>query len=212
MSDRQKIISKLITDRGFRADYIRAKLEVLIPSQLRALRLREHKTQSEVAQLADMKQARISAMESPGRVNFNLETLVRMAATHNTGLMVKFVPFSEMLAWENSYSQDSFDATRLSTDIRFLEPATTSIRRRVRRRRTSARRAITSVRRTMQLSMATSGAGGISQLNLQFEAPMLPPAQQRVAEVIAIPRRERRAIEEPAFLSTAAVGAGRSYV
>jgi len=134
MSDRQKIVSRLIADRDFRADYIRAKLEVLIPSQLRALRLREDKTQPELAQLAEMRQSRISAMETPGRVNFNLETLVRMAATLNVGLMVKLVPFSEMLNWENSYSQDTFNVTRLGNDIDFLRPAT-RVRKRARRSR-----------------------------------------------------------------------------
>src|SRR5438552_12353110 len=135
MSDRQKTISKLIADRNYRADYIRAKLEVLIPSQLRALRLRQDKTQPELAQMADMKQSRISAMETPGKVNFNLDTLVRMAATHNVGMTVKFVPFSEMLSWENEYSQDTFNVVKLANDINFLHAART-VRRRVRRKRT----------------------------------------------------------------------------
>lgn len=128
MSDRSQLIRRLLTDRDFRASYIRAKLDVLIPSQLRALRLRQEETQSDLAQLADMKQARISAMETPGRVNFNLETLVRIAATLNVGLMVKFVPFSEMLGWENDYSQDAFNVTQLASDTAFLRPRVTRSR------------------------------------------------------------------------------------
>jgi hypothetical protein len=69
-----------------------------------------------------MKQPRISAMETPGRTNFNLETLVRMAATLNVGLMVKFVPFSQMLKWENNYSQDVFDVTPIEKDSDFTNP------------------------------------------------------------------------------------------
>ncbi len=135
MSDRQKLLSKLISDKEFRADYIRAKLDVLIPSQLRAVRLREDKTQSELAQLAEMKQARVSAMETPGRVNFSNETLVRMAATLNVGLVVKFVPFSEMLDWENNYSQDTFGPTQLADDSSFLNPEPRVIRPRASKRK-----------------------------------------------------------------------------
>src|SRR5438132_13747529 len=108
MTDRSKLISRLLGERDYRAAYIRAKLDVLIPSQLRALRIRQDKTQPVLAEMAGMKQPRISAMETPGRVNFNLDTLVRMAATLNVGLMVKFIPFSEMLGWENDYNQDIF--------------------------------------------------------------------------------------------------------
>src|SRR5260370_41604063 len=101
MNERSKLINNLLSERDYRANYIRAKLDVLVPSQLRALRLRRDLTQPILAEQAGMKQSRISAMETPGRTNFNLETLVRLAATFKVGLVVKFVPFSAMLRWEN---------------------------------------------------------------------------------------------------------------
>lgn len=123
MSDRSNLINRLRTNRDSRAAFIRAKLDVLIPSQLRALRLRQPMTQAVVADKADMKQSRISAMETPGKTNFNLETLVSLAATFKVGLMVKFVPFSGMLRWENEYSQDAFDVTGIDEDFEFLVPS-----------------------------------------------------------------------------------------
>jgi len=66
MSDRSRLTNRLVHERDFRAAYIRAKLDVLIPSQLRALRLGQDKTQPEVAHMADMMQSRVSAMETPG--------------------------------------------------------------------------------------------------------------------------------------------------
>lgn len=123
MSERSKLIDRLIAEKDFRADYIRAKLDVLVPSQLRALRLNKEMNQPALANEAGMKQSRISAMETPGKVNFNLETLVRMAAAFGVGLVVKFVPFSEMLRWENEYSQDSFDVASIDEDIDFLDPS-----------------------------------------------------------------------------------------
>src|SRR5687767_14990650 len=101
VSDRSNLISRLLVDGDYRASYIRSKLDVLIPSQIRALR--GEMTQKELGKAAEMKQSRISAMETPGAVNFNLETLVRLASTFKVGMVVKFVPFSEMLGWENQY-------------------------------------------------------------------------------------------------------------
>jgi len=79
-------------------------------------------TQKAFADLAQMAQPRISAMERPGATGFNVETLVRLAAALKVGLIVKFVPFSEMLAWENGFSQDQFDVVPVDQDTAFLYP------------------------------------------------------------------------------------------
>ncbi len=218
MSERHNIVSRLVTDREYRADYIRAKLEVLIPSQLRALRLRQDKTQPELAQMADMKQSRISAMETPGKVNFNLHTLVRMAATLNVAMTVKFVPFSEMLGWENEYSQDIFNVTQLSDDIDFLQPAARTVRRRARRNRSSRR--VPSSTGMIQVPIPTGGFCASTnmipvqrerlQMRLQFEPSEPPPAQARVGDVITLPNRSRSVVNDLSILRAPA-GAGRKY-
>lgn len=110
--------------RASREAYIKGKLNVLIPAQIRALRLKSKTPkQKDLAREAGMKQSRISAMEKPGAVQFALDTLVRMAAALKVGLVVQFVPFSDMLAWENSFSQDRFDAVTLDEDHQFTEVA-----------------------------------------------------------------------------------------
>lgn len=121
-NERFDLISNLVTDKERRASYIRGKVNVLIPAQLHALRLRNEWTQNKFASESGMKQSRVSAMEQPGAVNFNLETLVRAAATYGLGLQVRFVPFSEMLAWENAFSQDHFNPVPISRDAAFLNP------------------------------------------------------------------------------------------
>jgi transcriptional regulator with XRE-family HTH domain len=95
---------------------------VLIPSQIRGLRLRRSLKQEELGREAEMKQSRISAMERPGETQFNVDTLIRLAAALRVALRVEFVPFSGMLAWENGFSQDTFNVTRLDDDRAFLEP------------------------------------------------------------------------------------------
>jgi transcriptional regulator with XRE-family HTH domain len=123
MSYRAKTISKLLTEGSSRRDYIKAKLTQVIASQIRALRLREDWTQTRFGEEAEMKQARVSAMESPGEVNFTLETLIRIAAAFKVGLWVQFVSHSELIHLENSYSQDKFRPVRLPNDRLFLEPS-----------------------------------------------------------------------------------------
>jgi len=168
-----------------------------------------------------MKQSRISAMETPGKVNFNLDTLVRMAATLNVGMMVKFIPFSEMLGWENEYSQDIFDVTQLTHDLDFLQPATSVVRKRARRRRNSRR--VSPGIRISQMSVTTAGIGATTyvipvqreraQLKFQFEPSELSSTQARIAAVITLPNRSRSVVDDLPFLKTAAAasGAGVSY-
>lgn len=128
MSDRSDRISKLLGSHKSRTSYIKAKLGILVPAQIRALRLKstnpEMPYQRDLARQAEMHQSRISMFETPGMSNMTLETLAKVAAALKVGVIVKFVPFSEMLRWENGFSPDSFDVVpRLEQDVNFLEPA-----------------------------------------------------------------------------------------
>lgn len=123
MSERSKQIFKLQSDKQARWAYIKAKIGVLVPSQIRALRLKsDMMRQSELAAEAAMQQSRISKLERPGASNVTIETLAWLAAIFRVGLVVKFVPFSEMIRWENTFSQDEFDVIRLEEDVDFLHP------------------------------------------------------------------------------------------
>lgn len=123
MSERSNLISKLQSDFKTRVAYIQAKVGTLVPSQIRALRLKsEMPRQPDLACAAEMQQSRISMLETAG-ANPTLSTLSSIAAALKVGLVVKFVPFSEMLAWENGYSQDNFNVVRIDNDRPFLNPA-----------------------------------------------------------------------------------------
>jgi transcriptional regulator with XRE-family HTH domain len=123
MSERSNLIHRLIENVDSRTSYIKAKLGVLVPSQIRSLRLQsEMPRQSDLAKAAGLHQSRISMFETPGAANMTIETLARLAAAFKVGLLVKFVPFSEMLAWENHFSQDSFNVTKINVDQDFINP------------------------------------------------------------------------------------------
>ena len=85
MSERSKTISKLKADKNARWSYIKAKLGVLVPSQIRALRLRsDMPRQMDLAKEASMQQSRISMFEMPGAANITLDTLAWLAAIFKT--------------------------------------------------------------------------------------------------------------------------------
>src|SRR3990172_13334652 len=97
LRERSEWIDKLTNNYDSRVAYIKSKISINVPSQIKALRRRQGLTQELLAQEANMKQSRISAMEYPGGVSFTVETLTRLAAAFKEGLLIKFVPFSEML-------------------------------------------------------------------------------------------------------------------
>lgn len=127
MSERLERIYRLFKNQKSRASYIKAKLVVLVPAQIRALRLRSKNPamprQGDLAREAGVHQSRISMFETPGAANITLETLAKIAAGLRVGVIVKFVPFHEMLHWENSFAPDAFDvAPRLEEDEEFINP------------------------------------------------------------------------------------------
>ena len=126
MSERSERISRLLNSQQSRVSYIKAKLSVLVPAQIRSLRLRATNPpmpyQRDLAQETDLHQSRISMFETPGMSNMTLETLAKVGAGLRCGVIVRFVPFSEMLTWENNFSPDQFDVVRIDCDEAFLHP------------------------------------------------------------------------------------------
>jgi transcriptional regulator with XRE-family HTH domain len=127
VSERSNLIAKLQSDFKTRSAYIKAKVATIVPSQIRGLRLKSTTPrQPDLAKAAEMHQSRISMLETAGS-NPTIGTLSEIAAALNVGLKVEFVPFSEMLEWENNYSQDKFNVVQLEQDEAFLNPIPAAI-------------------------------------------------------------------------------------
>jgi transcriptional regulator with XRE-family HTH domain len=131
MSDRSDWIARLLSSQESRTSYIKSKLAVLVPAQIRTLRMASVDPpmpyQRDLAREADMQQSRISMFETPGAANMTLETIAKIAAGLRVGVVLKFVPFHEMLDWENAFSPDTFGVVRLPQDDAFLHPVVTPI-------------------------------------------------------------------------------------
>lgn len=77
-----------------------------IAAQIYALRSRAGVTQSEFARNCRMGQARISVLENGTFENITIDTLERIAEAEDVGLMVKFVPFSEIAEWVSEFDDE----------------------------------------------------------------------------------------------------------
>lgn len=95
-------------DKDYRHGLVSAQIEVDLPLQIRALRKQRELSQPQLADLADMKQSRISTMEKSGGARFTLETLRRLAKALDVALIVRFAPFGELVKWSRAFDPDAF--------------------------------------------------------------------------------------------------------
>jgi transcriptional regulator with XRE-family HTH domain len=67
--------------------------------QIKALREKKGWTQAELARQTDKDQPTISQLEDPNYGRYSLATLKRLANAFDVALVVRFVPFSELVDW-----------------------------------------------------------------------------------------------------------------
>jgi transcriptional regulator with XRE-family HTH domain len=118
---RRKLMTELI-EKEYRDAFVSSHIDIGIPFQVRALREQRGWTQKELAQSAEMKQERISAIENPNYKNqFSLKTLKRLASAFDVGLIVRFVPISELVEWEIKLSPEALKVLSFKEDPYFKE-------------------------------------------------------------------------------------------
>jgi transcriptional regulator with XRE-family HTH domain len=109
--------TKLSKNKVHRDAFVASQISVGLPFQIRALRKQRGLNQKELAEMAGMLQPRISAMEQVGGGQLNLDTLRKLAAALDVGLLVKFVAFSELIKWSNDFSPDDFSVSSFDQEI-----------------------------------------------------------------------------------------------
>lgn len=119
---KQRLLQKF-RNRKRRRSFAEQDLGSTVAAQIYALRQKhDQMTQKELAAETGMSQARISVLENPNYRKFNVGTLQRVAAAFDVALIVRFVPFSELLDWTVTGAQKtlaplSFDEEFADTDI-----------------------------------------------------------------------------------------------
>ena len=99
LNSRESLIARLRRGRSVRERFVASHLDKGIGHQLRATRERLKWSQERLAEKAGMNQNAISRLESRDYGKPTITTLKRLAAALDVGLIVRFVPFSEMVDW-----------------------------------------------------------------------------------------------------------------
>ena len=115
MSSISKLWRKL-RNKAYRDGYTEAQLSIEVPFQIRALRKARGWTQAQLAERCGIPQARISHIEQPGRGPLSLRTLYRLSAAFDVGLLVQFVPFSELMRREATFDPETFHVPSFEED------------------------------------------------------------------------------------------------
>lgn len=118
---RKQRLLEALKNKEYRDEYISAGVDVGIAFQIRALRKQQKPkpwTQTELANRAKMKQPRIHELEDPSK-SPTLSTLKALANAFEVGLLVKFVPISELVKHELNLSSDSLDVLSFEQDPYF---------------------------------------------------------------------------------------------
>jgi transcriptional regulator with XRE-family HTH domain len=102
--------------KAYRDAFVKSHLSTNVAAQIYSMREARGWTQEELAAAADMAQARISIMEDPSYQRFSLTTLKRLASAFDVALIVRFVPFSELLEWSISLTSERLAVPSYETD------------------------------------------------------------------------------------------------
>jgi transcriptional regulator with XRE-family HTH domain len=116
INSKVKAIWKKLRNKEYRDSFVASQISNTIAAQIFSLREARGWKQAEVAARAGMKQSRISDLEDPNYENYQTRTLVKLASAFDVGLVVKFVPFSELAKWSANLSPRDFLPTEFLKD------------------------------------------------------------------------------------------------
>jgi transcriptional regulator with XRE-family HTH domain len=106
-------------DRDYRESYWEEFLNLWIATQLRALREDRKLTQEGLAELAGMKQSRISALENADYSSWSVTTLRRLAKALGVTLAVEFRSYGKRLIDFERFQRREFDEPEFEKDSLF---------------------------------------------------------------------------------------------
>jgi len=113
LNSRNGLIRRLRRSRESRAAFVSSHVDKTVAFQLRAIRGKQGLSQEQLAEMVGMNQNAISRLESEWYGKSTIRTLKRLAAALDVALVVRFVPYSQLVDW---VSGTPFEDTGLSTE------------------------------------------------------------------------------------------------
>src|SRR5438876_611832 len=114
---RDSLLARLNRGRDARTRFVESHLDKGIAFQLRALRDRENWSQQELAAKVGMTQNAVSRLESSTYGKSTITTLKRLASVYDVALVVRFVPFSNLVDWVSGTPRVDYGMSSSSFDI-----------------------------------------------------------------------------------------------
>ena len=123
-SRKDNLINEL-RDKEYRDAFVSEHIDTGVPFQIKALREQREWSQKELGKKANMHQERISVIEDPSYGKFTIATLKKLASAFDVGLVVRFVPLSDLVEWELNLSSESLKVLSFSEESYFKSRETT---------------------------------------------------------------------------------------
>lgn len=105
--EKTKQIARSLSDKTYSEAFVAAEIATTIPFQIRAMRKERNWTQAMLAAKTGQHQETISDFENQDGGSQKIESLRRIAAAFDVGLIVRFAPFSELVDWSVHMSRKS---------------------------------------------------------------------------------------------------------
>jgi transcriptional regulator with XRE-family HTH domain len=106
-----------MSDKVHRDALVEVEIRRGIPVQIREMREARGWSQGQLGEVIGKPQNNISRMENTRDTYLSIKTLVEIASAFDVGLLVKFVPFSEVLRWTDNHSLDTVVPQSYSDEV-----------------------------------------------------------------------------------------------
>jgi len=120
MNEHHEVLVQEFRDKTYRHSYGQEYVVDTIATQIKVLREDRNLTQEQLAELAKMKQARISLMECGDYSGWSLRTLHRLAEAFDVALMVRFEPFSRLIELVETTSRENLSVKSFDMELPVL--------------------------------------------------------------------------------------------
>lgn len=116
-------LTRFFLNREYRRSYVESFLNTSIAAQIKADREKRGWSQGQLAELAGMKQSRISALENVSFEGWSLKALRRLAEAFDLVLVVRFESFGKVIEGIESIERSRLEAPPFTEDPAFPSPS-----------------------------------------------------------------------------------------
>jgi transcriptional regulator with XRE-family HTH domain len=109
---------KKLTSRKYAHAYLQQLQDLLLATQIRVLRKQRKLSQSQLARITGMKQARISLLENGSYSQWSLATLRAFAEALDVGLDVRFTSYFDLVDRMERESTESLEVAKRADELR----------------------------------------------------------------------------------------------